>query len=211
MKLKVVILSIVAAVFSLTAIAETDQATTTQSTTTQTTTTPSTTTPSTATTSTNATSQTTSDKSAKKDAEILGILLVLNNNEVDAGKLAEGKATNPDVKQFAQTMETDHSKNIDDTKTLASKIGVDPATTDKSKSFEKKGKAELDKLNATADNKFDIVYMTAMIKGHKEVLAFINSGLAKTKNPDVKQHLEATKDAVKKHLQTALDVRKKLK
>lgn len=211
MKLRLVLLTTFTALFSLAGIAETpSQTTQTQTPATQTATPTQSTTTQSVTNQTTPTAQTT-DKTAKKDANLLGILLVINTNEVNAGKLAESKTSNDDVKQFAQKMETDHSKNADDTKALASKLGIEPATTDKSQTLEKKGQAELEKLKSTPDKKFDVVYITAMVKGHKTVLNLLNNAIQKTDNTDVKQHLEATREAVKEHLKLAENIQTKLK
>lgn len=150
------------------------------------------------------------DKASKKDAEILGILLVVDNNEVNAGKIAADKASNADVKQFAQDLQTDHSKNYQDTQDLATRLNVTPATSDKSKAIEAKGKKDADKLNTLSADKFDAIYVSAMIKGHQEVLKMINAWISKTKNQDVITHLKATREAVTNHLKTAQDLKKKL-
>jgi putative membrane protein len=51
--------------------------------------------------------------------------------EVQLGKLAAEKATNPDVKQFGQRMVDDHGKANDELKTAASKESIDlPASLD---------------------------------------------------------------------------------
>src|SRR3954454_11483208 len=88
--------------------------------------------------------------------------------EVSLGKLAADKATNPDVKQFAQRMVDDHSKANDELKTLASQKGVTlPADTD---AAHKATEARLSKLSGAA---FDKAYMADMVKDHdKDVAAF---------------------------------------
>ncbi len=46
---------------------------------------------------------------APDDAQIAAIVVAANQVDIDAGKLAESKASNADVKAFAHRMVTDHS------------------------------------------------------------------------------------------------------
>jgi putative membrane protein len=88
--------------------------------------------------------------------------------EVSLGKLAAGKATNPDVKQFAQRMVDDHSKANDELKALASQKGVTlPVDVDPA------AKAIEGRLSKLSGETFDKAYMQDMVKDHdKDVAAF---------------------------------------
>ncbi len=46
---------------------------------------------------------------APDDAQIASILVTANTVDIDAGKLAESKSSDTDVKAFAQRMITDHT------------------------------------------------------------------------------------------------------
>jgi putative membrane protein len=43
------------------------------------------------------------------DAQIASIVVTANQVDIDAGKLAASKATNPEVKKFGQQMVADHT------------------------------------------------------------------------------------------------------
>src|SRR3954470_23916371 len=103
-----------------------------------------------------------SDQAFAKEAATGGMA------EVDLGKLAADKASNPDVKQFGQRMVDDHGKANDELKSLAAKKGVTlPATPD---AAEKATQARLSKLSGAA---FERAYMQDMVKDHdKDVAAF---------------------------------------
>src|SRR5919205_4626637 len=58
------------------------------------------------------------------DAAAMKQLAQANLNEVESGKAAAAKAQNPEVKQFAQKMVTDHQQMYDELKSLAQKKGV---------------------------------------------------------------------------------------
>src|SRR3954463_4686183 len=80
------------------------------------------------------------------DAQIASIVVTANQVDIDAGKLATSKATNPEVKKFAQTMITDHTGVNKQATALVTKLGVKPESNDTSKSLADGGKANLDNL-----------------------------------------------------------------
>src|SRR5512137_2316782 len=73
------------------------------------------------------------------DAQIAAVAVAANQVDVDAGKLALSKAKSADVKQFAQTMVTDHSGAIKAASDLVGKLKVTPKENDTSKALVKGG------------------------------------------------------------------------
>lgn len=148
----------------------------------------------------------------KQDGEIIGILTVINSNEINAAKEAENRAVNADVKHYAQTMDKDHSENLQDVKKLTEKNHLNPVNSDEAASLQKDGQDELKELKSEPDDKFDLAYMEAMVDDHQEALTLIDTNLLKNvSNPDLNAHLQKTRDAVANHLQMAKDIVNKLK
>jgi putative membrane protein len=88
--------------------------------------------------------------------------------EVEMGRMAAEKATQPDVKQFGQRMVDDHGKANEELKGLASQkqwtLPADPGP---------KHKAVHDRLMKLSGEAFDRAYMAAMVADHdKDVAAF---------------------------------------
>src|ERR1051326_4799853 len=102
--------------------------------------------------------------------------------EVEAGKLAEQKSTNEQVKKFAATMIKDHEKAADELEALAKKKNITLPTT-----MLKRHQMMYDGL---ADEKrgkeFDEEYRTKMIASHKEAVSLFDQAAKKSKDPDVK-------------------------
>ena len=87
------------------------------------------------------------------DAQIAAVAVAANQVDVDAGKQALSKAKSTDIKQFAQTMVTDHSGAIKAASDLVGKLKVTPKENDTSKALVKGGqdaRAKLSKLNGDA-------------------------------------------------------------
>src|SRR4051812_36201522 len=86
--------------------------------------------------------------------------------EVELGKIAAQKASDPDVKTFGQRMVDDHSKANDQLKQLASQKGV--TLSDKLSPAKQK---DVDKYNKLSGAAFDRSYMSHMVTDHKQDVA----------------------------------------
>ena len=69
------------------------------------------------------------------DAQIASIVVTANQVDVDAGKLAQGKASNAEVKKFAAQMIADHEGVNKQAVALATKLKVTPQDNDTSKAL----------------------------------------------------------------------------
>ena len=75
-----------------------------------------------------------SQSAAPNDAQIAGIVVAANTVDIDAGRLADGKAESKEVKQFAQQMVTDHTGVNKQASALVEKLKVTPEDSATSKS-----------------------------------------------------------------------------
>ena len=82
------------------------------------------------------------------DAQIAKIVVTANQVDIDAGKLAVSKSTNPEIKKFAQTMVTDHTGVNKQAVALVTKLKVTPADNDTAKSLYDGGKSNVTALKA---------------------------------------------------------------
>jgi putative membrane protein len=146
---------------------------------------------------------------AKKDTSSMGSTLAVNKDdaqfavdaasggmaEVELGKLAQSKATNPQVKEFAQKMVTDHTKAnnelMDVAKlkniTLPSVPGAD----------EQKVLADLTKKSG---KDFDKAYVSAMVDDHKKDVKEFDGATKSVKDTDIKAFAVKTLPTLKMHL-----------
>jgi putative membrane protein len=118
--------------------------------------------------------------------------------EVQAAQLAQQKGDDQKVKDFAQTMITDHTAANQQLTTLAQQKGVTISTT-----LSSKDQSELDKLGKLDGKKFDRTYMKAETKDHKEMLALLEKEAKHGKDADLKSFAEQTIPTIKKHLEMA--------
>ncbi|MEO7436373.1 MAG: DUF4142 domain-containing protein [Candidatus Binatia bacterium] len=90
--------------------------------------------------------------------------------EVALGKLAVSKATDQDVKEFAQKMVDDHSKANAELTSLAKSKSLEVPTEPNAKH-----KAEADSLSKLSGAAFDKAYMTSMVADHDHDVAMFRN------------------------------------
>jgi len=125
--------------------------------------------------------------------------------EVELGKLAADKATNPDVKAFGQRMVDDHGKANDELKALASQKGVTvPAAPDPA------AKAVHDRLSKLSGAAFDKAYMQDMVKDHDKDVAAFKHASTSAADPDLKAWAAKTLPTLQEHQTQAKSINTKL-
>lgn len=126
--------------------------------------------------------------------------------EVNLSTIAAQKATNPDVKSFANRMVNDHGKANDELKQLATNKGVTlPTVTDK------EHQDLADKLQKESGKKFDKDYMDAMVKDHDKTVSAFEKESKDAKDADLKTWVSSTLPTLQDHLKMAKETQAKVK
>ena len=134
-----------------------------------------------------------SDEAFMKDAAHAGAA------EIEAARLAQSKARSAEVKTFASTMVTDHTRVADELKALAAtkkvKLPEGPSV---------KQKAELKLIDAGDNDKFDERYARNFgVKAHEDTIKLFEEAARDAKDPEVKAWAEKTLPGLKHHLEMA--------
>ncbi|MBV9724756.1 MAG: DUF4142 domain-containing protein [Gammaproteobacteria bacterium] len=118
--------------------------------------------------------------------------------EVDLGKLAEQKSTDPKVKHFAQMMVTDHSAANEKLDALAtSKQAAVPKKLDTSHEAEKA------KLASLSGKSFDKAYIEGQVRDHEKTVALLEKEISSGQDADAKAFAQSVLPTVKHHLEEA--------
>ncbi len=138
------------------------------------------------------------------DPQIASIAVTANQVDVDAGKLAESKSKNKDVKQFAKNMVTDHSAVIKQAVALVTKLKVRPEDNATSKALKQGGKENVAKLKKLRGKAFDQAYAEHEVAYHQQVIdAVKNVLIPNAKNAELKALLEKVEPVLEQHLEHA--------
>jgi len=138
---------------------------------------------------------------APSDAQIAAIVVTANQ---DAGKLAEAKGSNAEVKAFGKQMVTDHSGVNKQAVALVTKLKVTPEDNPTSKSLKAGGADNLRNLEKLSGAAFDKAYVDHEVAYHQAVLDAVDQTLIPSaQNAELKALLVSVRPAFVAHLEHA--------
>ena len=141
------------------------------------------------------------DARVKADSRFVREVTADNMLEASMGQLAERKAQNSEVKQFAQRMVADHNKLQNDWVAMASKNGLNFKT-----GFGKNHRKKLDQLQKLSGKDFDRAYMTLMIQDHKDYVDYFRKEGRAANSARVRERVAADLPVLEQHWSMAKQV-----
>ena len=117
-------------------------------------------------------------------AMVVGFLTTVNTGEIEAGQLATDKATNAQVKQYAQMMVTDHRRANQMVDSTAGNVAGNPNAPAGASAQGGQPAADVHAMhqqamqslqNTPKGRGFDSTYIALMIAGHQDVLTRLES------------------------------------
>jgi len=143
------------------------------------------------------------------DPDIANVIHEVNAGEIAAGKIAQTKASNADVKAYAREMVSAH--------TALDKKGVQisgqTAATNAAMrdSVVNANKAMSSQLQSAASGAaFDRAYIDGQVMGHQNTLNFLQQAQNQAQNADLKQMITAAIPDVQQHLERARALQSKV-
>jgi len=118
--------------------------------------------------------------------------------EVQAGQLAQQRASSPQVRTFGSRMVTDHSQANDDLQQIAQQENLDLPQQPNSKD-----KALLQRLQGLNGTAFDQTYAQAMVRDHQTDIALFRREAQSGQDPGLKAFAQKTLPILQQHLQMA--------
>lgn len=120
--------------------------------------------------------------------------------EVEFGRMAVEKASNPKVKEFGQRMVDEHGRVNTELEDLAKKKGITLSASYPKGPME----TRLSKLSGAA---FDKAYMHDVAVDHEKEIAAFEAHAKSSTDPDVKDFAGRTVPALRAHLEAAKQIR----
>lgn len=151
----------------------------------------------------------TTGTTALGDADIANVIHEVNAGEIAAGKIAETKASNADVKAYARDMVQAHTAlDKQDTKVSGQTAATNAAIRDSVANANRAASSELQSANSGAE--FDKAYINGQVQGHQNALSFLQAAQNQTQNADLKKLIAAAIPDVQKHLDRAKSLQSKI-
>ena len=118
-----------------------------------------------------------------------------NLTEVELGKLAESRAVNADVKEFAKRMVSDHNSMNQQWGTLARSNSMRAEVT-----LGRVKDASVERLEGRSGAEFDQSYMAEMIRRHEQDLAAFEQMEKSARSTEVRELAKSGVSAIREHL-----------
>ena len=149
---------------------------------------------------------------APTDPQIAMIAVTADTIDIDAGKLAAEKTTNPKVKEFADLMVRDHTSVNQQATALAQKLNLTPEESPTSRGLKTEADREASKLKGMSGAAFDKAYVDNEVAYHEKVLGAVDKTLIpNAKNGELKSLLESARPIFVSHLNHAKELQSSLK
>jgi putative membrane protein len=144
---------------------------------------------------------------AVSDQEFVTKAATGNLMEVHMGKLGVERATNANVKQFAQRMVDDHTKA---NKELLSIADLKKENLPKDLAKDKEHEAAMKKFAELKGAEFDRAYMKQMVADHQKTISLFEAQAKNGKDAKLKAFAEKTLPTLREHLKQAQEIESKL-
>ena len=145
------------------------------------------------------------------DSQIAALASTASTAEVDQGKLAEVKAKDARVKEFARAMIEQHTKAKADLDKLIPRLNMTPNTSQRLTMLQADVAATRSMLETAPSADFDQQYIDSQIEAHRKLLNSLDTELIpQAINPELKAHLQSVRPKVQQHLQQAQSIRQTL-
>lgn len=141
-----------------------------------------------------------------EDAEFATKAAIGGLAEVELGKLAASKATNSEIKSFANMMITDHGKANEELKSIAMSKNISLPTA-----LDDKHQKMWDDLNAKNGKDFDKKYADLMVDDHQKDVDLMEKQAKEGVDPELKAFAAKTAPIVKSHLEKIKKIKDDLK
>ena len=142
------------------------------------------------------------------DAEIMALVIALDENEVHAAMTAQHKKVDALVTNFAKTLHQAHGKDIADVQQLGMEIDITPMETAAVDRLHATGAAQLAKIVPLTGDEFERGFVAQMVAGHREALQMVDQFMTTAKNEALKKHLGMVRQHIDMHLKQAQKLQK---
>jgi len=148
--------------------------------------------------------------SSMTPANFMAQLATVNTLEIQQGTLARDRATNPQVKEFARMMVTDHTKLNQQGARVAFRLDITTKPGDRAEDMNEDAKDATSDLTDATGSDFDKKYMDMQVEEHQKTLDMLNNAKGATTEQDLLTVIDGTIPVVQRHLDRAKQLQQML-
>lgn len=140
------------------------------------------------------------DPADLNDLEIAHVAYIADNIDIQYAHIALALSTNPEVREFANTMIRDHEAVNEQALALLNKLGAQPQDNFLSQALQEGAAKMIDELTALRGDAFDKRYAENELAYHKSVNELVeNTFIPNIENAEVKELFKAGLEIFKVH------------
>jgi putative membrane protein len=149
---------------------------------------------------------------AGQDTQFLAKAIISGRGEVELSQIAAQKASQPQVKQFAERMVKDHTAVNDKLMNEAQRHKIETTGTYGTPPLEPNQKAQMTKeqLEGLSGDKLDKAYMQRMIQDHVQAVALFQDEAKNGKDRQLRDLASDTLPTLQDHLKQAREIGSKV-
>jgi putative membrane protein len=141
---------------------------------------------------------------ATPEAEIAAIMTAANEGEIQQGQAASARATNADVRSFAQMMVTDHTNALNTARDTFNRTAITPADNNISTTLRTNSQTTVRNLDTYTGAAYDRMYMQTQVDLHSWLLRQLDNNLIPSaRTPELRTLLQTQRGSVAAHLDRA--------
>ena len=142
--------------------------------------------------------------------ELIGFVNAANDAEMEIGELARQKATDPQVRAFAQRIVSEHRALKTEAEAVARQLSVTPTMPEADENLPEDHQAGMRDLSAKAKGReFDEAFLEHEIRMHRKVVDEVKDELSRKPAAALRTYLEKAQAGLEAHLKTAEELEKK--
>jgi putative membrane protein len=143
---------------------------------------------------------------AAADRDFVVGMIAGGTAEVELGRLAEEKASNPAGREFAEVLVRDHQKANAELKSIATKYNIDVSNANLDDH-----KNDMERMRKLSGPEFDSEYIQMMVDKHEKTVTKLEERANDDDNPEIRQWASRTLPTVRQHLEKAKAIKDSLK
>lgn len=135
--------------------------------------------------------------------QVVDHMIVGDSMEVEMAKLAAARSQSAAVRNFANTLVTDHTKHLANLRKLAGKRDIGREANPADSGGMRNGRMLSRMQSMTVDSTFDRNFVRQQVRHHMGALAELNDLRSVAKDDDLQQDIDATRPVLERHLALA--------
>jgi putative membrane protein len=125
--------------------------------------------------------------------------------EIDMARIAMQKSQNPDVRDFANMIQSDHTEALEDLTDMMRDKGMSRANV-----LGPDAKTDIEKMTALSGPEMDREFVNTMVADHQKALEMFRDHANIAQSPDVRKYAEDLIPKLEMHLEKAQKLQSKL-